>query len=610
MARIAEGTLEAIRQRVDIAELVREFVPDLKRAGRNFKARCPFHNEKTPSFHVNSERQIFHCFGCQAGGDIFKFLMTMESLGFVEAVEKLGARAGVQVAPATEEMSARDREFLRMREALAFAQEFYAQVLARSPEADVARRYLDKRKLGADARTAFGIGHSLADGASLLQAAVKKGFAPDLLAKAGLVSLVEGRGQYRDFFRGRVLFPIRGTKGDVIGFGGRVLGDGLPKYINSPDTPVFTKGRVLYGLFEGLQETRKARKVILLEGYTDVIAMHQYGFKNSCAPLGTAVTPDHLDLLKRYAEEAFLVFDPDDAGAAASLRGAQLLLERGFTVRIATIPDELDADEFLQRDGAEAFQKVLDAAIDLPDYQTNAALAKVKGALKAEEKDRIAHDVLATIAKAESDILKGEWLRRLAQRLGADESDLRTKMSKTARGVPEPRPGSRLAPKALPPKPGANLASAEREMLLALFMQPELVKDGELLRADDFENDAARAIYLKLSELLGAQDGAVPAGWSASLVESLEAEARALAGQLLVEHREGDARETIARMVRGERLLRRYRVLEVRMKEMLERQSSDPGIAQEYGLVKKELSDLRLLDRTRETGRNGLVGRA
>ena len=586
--RIAESTVEAIREKVDIAELVKEYVPSLRHAGRSFKACCPFHQEKTPSFYVTPEKGIFHCFGCQKGGDAFKFLMELEHLTFPEAVAKLGERVGIRVEPNESELDPREREFFKMREALAFAREFYAKVLVTAPEAAEARRYLDKRGLSPEMREAWGIGFAVGDGSSFIQNATRKGFAPELLAKAGLAGSRDG-GRLRDFFRNRILFPITSVKGETVGFGARAMGDAMPKYLNSPDTPLFSKSRVLYGLFEGLAEARKARHIMLLEGYMDVLAAHQFGFKLTCAPLGTAVTPEHAALIKRYADTVTFVFDPDNAGASAALRGAELLLEQGLSVRIATVPDGLDPDELLHRDGTAAMDAFLAKAQDLPDFQTIRALAGRKGPLAAEDKARVAGEVLETIAKAPDEVLKAEWTRRLAQRLGIDEDALRSRIARGAAAPPARRFPS--AANAAPAKP-AELSAQDRTIVQALLADPALAADPERVSEQDLASDSARRIVAALRAGAGKP--------TTVIVDGLEPGDASLARSLMVQGQMGE--KTPAALVEQTidelRAVRRYRELNEKFMKMASGElAKDPQVMEEYARLAKVLSDRRLLNR-------------
>ncbi len=401
MAMVPPETLELIRSRLDIVELVGECV-QLTRAGRNMKGRCPFHQERTPSFIVSPERQTFHCFGCGEGGDAFTFVMKTENLSFVESIEKLAARVGVKVE-ASQTLGPQDKERLRMKEALEFAAQHYAAVLKKDPAAEAARKYVASRHLNAASVDGFQLGYAPRQG-NLTAAALKKGFEEEILLKCGL-SARRAEGTLRDYFFDRLMFPIRDVKGAVIGFGGRTLGDGEPKYLNSPESPVFSKGRVLYGLFEGVAAVRKSRKAHMMEGYMDVIAAHQHGLKTACAALGTALTPEHAALIKRYADSAVIVFDADAAGQTAAVRGAEVALASGLAVRVATVPEGKDPDELLHLKGLAALEGALDAAVDLVAFKTE-LLIKRAGELTPESKSAVAKDVMGTIAQCPDDVLK------------------------------------------------------------------------------------------------------------------------------------------------------------------------------------------------------------
>lgn len=584
MARIADSSLEDIRQKVDIVELVREFVPGLKPAGRNHKACCPFHQEKTPSFMVNPEKQIFHCFGCQAGGDAFGFLMKMENLTFPEAVAKLAERAGVRLAEQDRTLGPQEKERLRLRNALEFARDHYHDLLMRSVEAGPARAYLKKRGLDRAAVERFRLGYA-PKGGGLLAEAARKGFDCELLAKVGLAARRE-KGGHRDYFWGRILFPILNPRGEVAGFGARAMEDVQPKYLNSPDSPLFSKGRVLYGLFEGLSSVRKGRKALLLEGYMDVIAAHQFGFEHACAPLGTALTEDHAVLLKRYVDDAVIVFDPDAAGFSAALRGAEILLEKGLSVRIATVPEGLDPDELLHKGGAKALAACLDAATDLVEFQTGMLLKGRRAeSLSPDEKSRAAARVLETIRKSPDEVLKRECLRRLAQRLDLDEESLHAQLGEA--GAPRVRPvASRTKEGPVGKAPPAD----ERNILWCLLRSPSLTAEEGLVLEEDFSHEGARRVFSALK--------AIPEGSSARgdrttrLLEALSPEDAALARELLCDGRElknpaALAAELVGRLRRS----RRLRELKPLYLKMLEGSAPmDPEVHAEY---KRLLSELR-----------------
>ncbi|MCR4294341.1 MAG: DNA primase [Elusimicrobia bacterium] len=572
MALIPPETLELIRSRLDIVELVGEYVP-LTRAGRNLKARCPFHQERSPSFIVTPERQTFHCFGCGEGGDAFSFVMKSESLSFMEAAEKLALRAGVKLE-AARELGPADKERIRIREANEFAAGHYHELLKKHPDAEPARQYVAKRRLSKESVEGFLIGYAPRNG-NLVPAALKKGFTEEVLMKAGLAAK-RADGSLRDYFFDRLMFPIRDVKGAFVGFGGRTLGDGEPKYLNTAETPVFSKSKVLYGLYEGLAETRKARKAHLMEGYMDVIASHQHGLKTACAPLGTALTPEHALLIKRYADSIAIVFDADNAGQNAAVRGAEVALESGIATRVASVPEGKDPDEFLHAKGLEAFKAALDGAQDLVAFKTE-LLVKRAGELTPEAKSAIAKDVLATIVRCPDEVLKDEWVRRLAARLGLNEESLRRSGGKA---LPQSsrRPAAASAPAAVaaPVKP-ALLPPADLQLLGLLFKTPATAAE---LQSCDLESASAREIVAALRGI--ALDGK----WAPRLLDALQPAERAVASRLLNDDLGyDDPAATLRAMTAKRRAQRRMKELE----PLVFSGQVDPGLRDEYHRLAAEL---------------------
>jgi DNA primase len=577
---IAPETLELIRSRLDIAELVGESV-QLSRAGRNLKGRCPFHQERTPSFIVSPERQTYHCFGCGEGGDAFSFVMKTEGLSFVESAERLAARVGVKVETASA-LSESDKERLRMREALEFAAGHYHRILLKDPSAEAARQYAAKRKLNKAMVEGFLLGYAPRNG-TLVPEAKKKGFSDDLLLNAGLAAK-RPDGSLRDYFFDRLMFPIRDPKGAFVGFGGRTLGDGEPKYLNSRDSAVFSKGRLLYGLHEGSGAVRKSRRALLMEGYMDVIAAHQHGLTNACAPLGTALTPEQATLVKRQADSVTIVFDADAAGQNAAVRGAETALEAGLAVRVASVPEGKDPDEFLKAKGAEAFAAALEGAADPVAFKTE-LLVKRAGELTPEAKSAIAKDVLQTIARCPDEVLKDEWLRRLAARLGVNEDSLRRAGGKA---VPQRR-GARPAPEAAPAAPApaapvrpAALAPADLQLLGVLFKTPasaDAVPDAAL------ESEPARAI---LAALRGARP--YDKGWGPRLLETLPPAERGAASRLLADELGYDDPEGVLRALLEKRArLKRLKELEPIVLSMGAGRPVDGALRDEYKRLVVEL---------------------
>lgn len=572
MALIPPETLELIRSRLDIVELVGEYVP-LTRAGRNLKARCPFHQERSPSFIVTPERQTFHCFGCGEGGDAFSFVMKSESLSFMEAAEKLALRAGVKLE-AARELGPADKERIRIREANEFAAGHYHELLKKHPDAEPARQYVAKRRLSKESVEGFLLGFAPRNG-NLVPAALKKGFSEEILLKAGLAAK-RADGSLRDYFFDRLMFPIRDVKGAFVGFGGRTLGDGEPKYLNTAETPVFSKSKVLYGLYEGLAETRKARKAHLMEGYMDVIASHQHGLKTACAPLGTALTPEHALLIKRYADSIAIVFDADNAGQNAAVRGAEVALESGIATRVASVPEGKDPDEYLHAKGLEAFTAALEGAQDLVAFKTE-LLVRRAGELTPEAKSAIAKDVLATIVRCPDEVLKDEWVRRLASRLGLNEDSLRRSGGKA---LPQSsrRPAAAAAPAAVaaPVKP-ALLPPADLQLLGLLFKTPATAAE---LQSSDLESASAREIVAALRGL--ALDGK----WAPRLLDALQPAERAVASRLLNDDLGyDDPSSTLRAMTAKRRAQRRMKELE----PLVFSGQVDPGLRDEYHRLAAEL---------------------
>ncbi len=466
---IPEATIARIRESANLAEIVREHVPTLKKRGRNYTARCPFHQERTPSFAVNPEMGVFKCFGCGAGGDVFKFVMLTEGLTYPEAIRKIGARVGVPIEEEKGEIvTAEAKEKQVLYGLLEEAARFYHRYLMESSEGESARQYLAKRGLGQTSLVNFTMGFAPASGTALRDAALRKGSSINLLEKAGLVRKKDG-GRIHDAFWNRIMFPIWDTQGRIVAFGGRAMGDAMPKYINSSETPVYSKSRHLYGLFQGLATLRKERHVVILEGYMDVVTCHQFGLDYTAATLGTALTDDHVRTLRRYADRVTLLFDPDAAGAQASLRGGELLVADGFTVDVVTLPDKVDADELLVEKGRPALEQYLTNAVPFMDYFIAAAQKRHPG-LAPETKLAIAREVLPVIHKIKDPLLQDEYVGRLANALRVEKAVLgqqmkRMKFDRLERAA-TPLPAGEKKPVL------SGLVSIEEEMILLLLQHP------------------------------------------------------------------------------------------------------------------------------------------
>jgi DNA primase len=414
---LTKDFVAAVRNAGDIVRLVSDYVP-LKPGGSRLKGLCPFHQEKTPSFSVDPQMQLFYCFGCQAGGDAFKFVMLYEKLDFPESVEFLAKRWGVPLpkASARPEDDARAR-LLLMNEAAAG---FFRSQWSDPSRGKLARDYISKRGVSDAVADRFGLGYAPDSWDALLNVLGSRGFTAAELQTAGLaIPRKDGSGQY-DRFRHRVIFPIRDVSGRVIAFGGRALGDSEPKYLNSPETPAYVKGENLYGLDVAREAIRREGFAILVEGYLDLIALHQAGFENAVASLGTALTPSQVKLLARYSERVVVSYDGDAAGINAAAKSLDLFLERGFDVRVAEVPAGKDPDDFVKEQGVAAYDAIVRQAPSYLDFLVKREL-RGRDLNLPEEKVAAINAILPKLARLESAVERAAWAGRLADALRIDD---------------------------------------------------------------------------------------------------------------------------------------------------------------------------------------------
>ena len=489
--KIGEDTLESIRERTDIVSLVSSYVA-LKRSGVNNLGLCPFHNEKTPSFNVNEARQTFHCFGCGEGGDVFAFLMKMEGLTFPEAARRLAEQAGVEIVEeqADPQAEERRREKERLWRINAAARDFYQQVLLRNPEGEAGRQYLKERGYDREAARNFSLGYAPDGWEALSRHLADKGFDREEIHRLGLTRPSrEGRGDY-DLFRDRLIFPIFDLGGEVAAFGGRLLGEGRPKYLNSPESPVYQKGRQLYGLYRGREAMRKQGEALVVEGYFDVLALHRAGFENVVATCGTAMTEDHARLLKRYVRKVFFLFDQDKAGLQATWKGMEQVLPLGLSGMVVHLPAGEDPDSFLQKEGAGAFRECLDRARPVLEVFQEELLARAGEDFG--ERARSIEQVLKALLMLPGEIERNLYLQELAARTGIDPELLKGQLRDLA--SQGKRQGERRAPGRQPetssaPPPAAHSPAARRA-------PAEPVNDGRQRRS--------QRLLIKLMTLDGA----------------------------------------------------------------------------------------------------------
>jgi DNA primase len=460
VGRIPEQIVDEVRERADIVALVGRHVT-LKKQGPRHWGLCPFHSEKTASFQVHEQRQIFYCFGCGAGGDVFSFRMRVEGLDFPDAIRATAREVGVEIPTTRDESSGRVMQLYRVHET---AVSFYRAAL-RSPEGSAARKYLDERAVSHDLVDRFRIGFAPPRWDALVSHLQTSGESLPLAEQAGLIARRQGGEGYYDRFRGRVLFPIVEPGGHVVGFGGRALDDATPKYLNSPETPVYKKGRALFGLAQATDAIRAARRVVVVEGYFDLLALLEAGVGEAVAPCGTALTQEHAHRLRRHASEVVLLFDGDEAGERAAERALPLLLAEGLRVRVAFLPAGEDPDTLLRSRGAEALQTCIQHA---PVYLDHLIEQRIRGAGAHAWEKADAGRVLGPLLRAISDsIERADYVRKVAGRLSLPEDSLLEALAGGDRPSPPPSPvAGHLMPE--------GIDTVSRTLLGALTAFPEL----------------------------------------------------------------------------------------------------------------------------------------
>lgn len=431
---IPESKIEEIRQRADIVGLISEYVA-LKKAGRNHVGSCPFHKEKTPSFTVNSEKQIFYCFGCGQGGNVYAFLMKINNMTFPEAVRHLAGKLGI-VLPRTfsdEEEKRRSGLKQELYRVNTVARDYFAHQLF-SDGGKNGREYLRKREIREAVVREFKLGYAPPAWRYLRDFFQRQGTALSLVEKSGLIISKE-KGDYYDRFRGRLIFPIEDIQGNVVAFGGRIIGEGEPKYLNSPESPVYIKGNNLYGLSRSRDDIRKADGVIVVEGYFDFLSLWNAGIRNVVATLGTALTTHHADLIKRYTKNVFTLFDPDQGGKKALERSISLFLGRNMHARVVVLPEGRDPDAFVRSSGRKALEDVLSAARSAVDYYIDEMIG-IKTTL--EENLASLREAIPFMAQIDDPVERNLFIKRVSERLQIDQALLKKEVGKALSADGEP----------------------------------------------------------------------------------------------------------------------------------------------------------------------------
>ena len=503
--RYSDDIIEEVRQKNDIVDVVSQYVK-LTRKGSSYFGLCPFHNEKTPSFSVTPGKQMYYCFGCGAGGNVFNFIMEYENYTFGEALKHLADRAGVELPKIEYSREVREKaqeraELLEINKQA--AQYFYYQL--RTEKGAQGYQYLTGRGLSEETMRKFGLGYADKFGGGLYQFLKSKGYGDDRLRESGLFNVDERHGMY-DKFWNRVIFPIMDVNNRVIGFGGRVMGDGKPKYLNSPETKIFDKSRNLYGL--NVARTTRRKYLILCEGYMDVISMHQAGFTNAVASLGTALTSGHASLLKRYTQEVLLLYDSDEAGVRAALRAIPILREAGVNSRVVNLRPYKDPDEFIKNLGAEAFEERLEQASD--SFMFRVSIAESEFPMEEPQGqnrffERCAEMLLELKDELERNLYIEAIVKKYRGQYGISVEDLRKRVNTLAlKGTPAER---RIQPKKSQegaPKKKKDSASdqAQKLMLTWIVTYPKIFdKVAQYLTPEDF----VVPLYREVAQMLFSQ---------------------------------------------------------------------------------------------------------
>lgn len=499
--RIPPEKIEEIRTATDIADLIGSFVR-LKKRSKNYVGLCPFHTEKTPSFNVSPDRQMYHCFGCGVGGNAFTFVMEYEKVSFVEAVRTLAEKAGISLPSSSGDPGPDAGEQEQLYEACRCAAQFFHSSLTPTGEGKLGLEYLHHRGFTDETIKSFQLGYAPNTWDGFLKHASSKGFPARVLELAGLVRKREDGSVY-DYFRGRAIFPVFSTTGRVVGFGARKLleDDILGKYINSPETPVYNKSRILYGLYQSREAIRGQENAILVEGYVDLISLFQAGVKNVVASSGTALTEDQILLLSRYTKNITIVYDADSAGSKAALRGVDLILERDLDVRVAVLPEGEDPDSFVGKQGGDAFRAVVGRAVSFIDFISG--ISEREGRLATPEgQAQTVRSIVGTIAKMPDELKRNFYVKHVADRYGLYESALYRELEKILAGTrrrEQREPSGAAAVRGqeiVPPVKPAEVPPAERDLIHAMLDGGRPVAEyifGEI-SADDFTHPLARAI--------------------------------------------------------------------------------------------------------------------
>jgi len=492
---IPSQIIEEIRNKSDIVKIVSEYVK-LRKTGKNYVGPCPFHSEKNPSFTVSQEKQLFHCFGCGEGGNVFAFIMKIENIGFAEAAEELGSKIGIAVSkPTASGVSRTEKE--KLYEVTLLAAKFFRSSFEEA-RGQAARDYLRQR--GIDEKTAktFGLGYAPEGWDHLFRHLISRGVAPNLIEKAGLTLPREGKDGYYDRFRNRLMFPILDTRSRVIAFSGRSLKDEEPKYLNSPDTPIYHKGEIIFGLSLTKDEIKTEKAAVLVEGNLDLLSAYQAGITNVAAPLGTALTVSQCKLLARFADTVVLAFDADSAGGAATERSIELLRGQGLKVKVAELKGAKDPDELIRKAGPAALKLAIDAAFPFLEFKIKRVLARHNPS-EIEARSRALREIAAILSQEGDAFVQKEYAKLAARPLKVDPDSILAEVKRQKFYFR----GNDKDLRRVTEKPASKIIEAEKN-LIALSVQNQAVLENlkNEMKIEEFSCPEARSI----AELLYAAD--------------------------------------------------------------------------------------------------------
>jgi DNA primase len=492
----SQELIDQIRDANDIVDLISEYVP-LKKRGKNYVGLCPFHAEKAPSFNVSPDKQMFYCFGCGEGGNVISFLLKHEKLGFSDAIRHLAKRANISL-PKKSFDKGRSEQLDKLYYANQVANEYFHKNFYREGPGKKARQYLNKRGFDPEIIKQFSLGYAPDDWEGLIRFAKNKEVETEVLNQAGLVVPRTETSGYYDRFRNRIIFPIFNLSGKIVGFGGRVLDDkDEPKYLNSPETPIYQKGKILYGLNLSKDEIRKNASAVLVEGYVDLLSLYQAGIKNVTASSGTAFTSDQARLLSRYAEKVYLLFDADTAGQSATFRSVDLLFSEGVEVFVVSLPKGEDPDSFVKKFGKEKLAKKIDQAQTFIDFKRS-SLPKGFEELSLKEQEKVIFDLAETASKITNDLRRNLFVKKVGQIFKIDEASIFKMMGKrTTKGI-------------FAPKKETSISAVTGHEKIEMGILRILMEDGKLMKLtkgklelDDFSTPEHKEIF----QLLGTHSG-------------------------------------------------------------------------------------------------------